>query len=562
MSYDLLIKNARICDGTGAPIVSGSIAIKDGRIAAIGKIDGDGAAEREIDAGGLVTAPGFVDIHTHYDAQIAWDRLLTCSCWHGVTTVLMGNCGVGVAPCRAQDTEVVAWDLVNVEAVPYEVLMDGVSWAWETFPEYMRKVVEPGIALNTAFLVPLSALRFYVMGEAATQRGANAQEIARMSELLRESMQAGAFGFSGSLLPQHIGFQGRPLSSRLTSREELDAFCAVLKDLGRGVIELALTCKPGTLSDEELELVVHLAEVSDRPVTFIAMIDVPGNEGECDRTLARVAPYRRKGLKIYPQTTPRPIQQYYTLREPFLFGSLPSWKAAFNRTAQEQMELYRSAEFRAAFREDMKVGAMLFKGQWDALHVVAAEQPDNQRFLNMSIAAIAEQLGAEPLDTLLDLSLSESLKLGFTMSLINTNPDVVERMITHPDVLIGLSDAGAHVDQHCDAGLPTYLLHEYVHKRPSMSLQEGVRRLTSEPADFLGLPNKGRLAVGMDADLVVFDPATIRPCDPEWVDDLPGGKRRLVERAEGIAYTIVNGTVLFANNVHQGEFPGQWAKSV
>ncbi len=559
MAYDLLIKNARICDGTGAPIVDGSVAVERGKIVAVGDISGP--AQREIDAEGLVVSPGFVDIHTHYDAQIAWDPLLTCSCWHGVTTVLMGNCGVGVAPCKPTQADVIAWDLVNVEAVPYEVLMDGVSWSWESFPDYMNAVVQPGVALNTAFLVPLSALRFYVMGDAATERGANADEIDRMTQLLRESMDAGAFGFSASLLPQHIGYQGRPLSSRLTSREELEAFAGVLRDMDRGVIELALTRKPGTLTDDELELVVSLAEISQRPVTFIAMLDVPGNTGEAERSLARVEPYRRKGLKLYPQTTPRPIQQYYTLREPFLFASLPSWKEAFNRPLDEQIALYRSPEFRQACREDLKIGATLFKDQWDRLHVVWVENPAHEAYLNQSIADIASQLGQDPLDTLLDLSIAEGLKLGFTMSLINTDPDVVQRLITHPDVLLGLSDAGAHVDQHCDAGLPTYLLREWVHKRAVLTLEEGVRRLTSEPADFLGLDHKGRIALGADADLVLFDPETIQPCAPEWISDLPGGKPRLVERAEGIAYTIVNGTVLFAHNKHQGGFPGQLVKS-
>ena len=559
MAYDLLIKNARICDGTGAPITNGSVAIAGDKIAAIGDITG--TAHQEIDAKGQVVAPGFVDIHTHYDAQIAWDPLLTCSCWHGVTTVLMGNCGVGVAPCKPGETEVIAWDLVNVEAVPYEVLMQGVSWSWESFPDYMNAVVDQGVALNTAFLVPLSALRFYVMGDAATERGANADEIARMTTLLQEAMEAGAYGFSASLLPQHIGYQGRPLSSRLTSKEELEAFARLLGDMGRGVIELALTRKPGHLSDEELELVVHLAEVSQRPVTFIAMLDVPGNEGACEAALARVEPYRQRGLPIYPQTTPRPIQQYYTLREPFLFASLASWKDAFNRPLDEQMALYRSPAFRQAVREDLTVGATLFKDQWDRLHVVRAAKPEHQQFVNQSIADIAQRQQKDPLDTLLDLSLAEDLALGFTMSLINTDPDVVERLITHPDVLLGLSDAGAHVDQHCDAGMPTYLLHEWVHKRPVFSLEEGVRRLTSEPADFMGLSHKGRIAPGMDADLVIFDPETIKPCPPEWVNDLPGGKPRLVERAEGVAYTIVNGTVLFAHNEHQGGFPGRLVKS-
>ena len=236
MAYDLLIRNATICDGTGAPVRHGELAVQDGKIAAVG--EAGGSARREIDAGEAVLAPGFLDIHTHYDAQISWDPLLTSSCWHGVTTLLMGNCGVGVAPCRPAQQSTMAWDLVNVEALPHDVLMRGVAWNWESFPQYMAAVERRGVALNVGFLVPLSALRFYVIGEEAAERAATEAETAEMAQLYREALRAGAAGFSMSLAPQHIGFQGRPLASRMASGEELSALCRAMRELNRGIIEI------------------------------------------------------------------------------------------------------------------------------------------------------------------------------------------------------------------------------------------------------------------------------------------------------------------------------------
>ena len=252
MAYDLLIRNAKICDGTGAPAYQGSVAVKGGRIVELGSATG--SARREIDGSDLVVAPGFIDPHTHYDAQVCWDSLLTSSCWHGVTTVLMGNCGVGVAPCRPSEKEIVAWDLVNVEALPYEVLMKGAPWDWESFGDYINAIAKRGIALNAAFLVPLSALRFYVIGQAASERAANAEEIAQMVELFRVAMTAGAYGFSLSMIARHMGFQGKPLASRLAGQEELTALCHVMREMKRGIIEIALMRQVGTLADEELDL--------------------------------------------------------------------------------------------------------------------------------------------------------------------------------------------------------------------------------------------------------------------------------------------------------------------
>ncbi|HTT77220.1 MAG TPA: amidohydrolase family protein [Candidatus Binataceae bacterium] len=554
MSYDLLIRDARICDGSGAPIYSGSIAVEAGRIAAVGDISG--TARREISADGLIAAPGFIDIHTHYDAQISWDPLLTCSSWHGVTSVLMGNCGVGVAPVRPREQSAMAWDLVNVEALPHDVLMNGVSWEWETFPEYMATIERHGVALNTGFLVPLSALRFYVIGDEAAERAATAEETARMAALFRDAMHAGAYGFSLSLAPQHIGFQGRPLASRMASREELGALCRVMRELGRGLIEILPS---RAASADGLDLLVFLAEQSQRPVTFLAILDLPGTPLKTHQdTIDRLKPLLARGLKIIPQVTPRPIQQYYTLRDPFIFAALDSWKPVFNRSAEDQKAQFRSDAFRQAFKDEMKHDRKaVFRGRWDRVCVVRAEKEHNQRFLNKSIEEIATMLHKSPEDAILDLGLDEDLAMGITMSVINVNKDIVEQILRMPNTLVGLSDAGAHVAQHCDAGLPSYLLAEWVRERGTLTLENGVRRLSSEIADFMDLSSKGRIEPGKDADLVIFDPDRIKALPPEWVNDLPGKQPRLIERSDGIEYTIVGGDVLFAHNEYQGGMPGK-----
>lgn len=556
MSYDLLIKDAQICDGTGQPRFRGSIGVRNGKIVELGKVVG--SATHTINAEGLVTAPGFIDIHTHYDAQISWDPLLTCSPWHGVTSVLMGNCGVGVAPCRPREKEIVSWDLVNVEAMPHDVLLGGVAWEeWESFPQYMEAIAARGMALNVGFLVPLSSFRYYVMGAAASERAATTAELERMTVLFRQAIEAGAYGFSLSLLNQHIGYQGKPLASRLATKEELGALGRIMRELGRGVIEIALTKSVSVLTDEELDLLVAVANESQRPVTWLGLLGRSDMPRVCRSALARIEPFLKRGLRIPPQVTPRPIQQYYTMKVPFIFASFPSWREAFNRPVPEQIALYRKAEFRDAFRNDLKVGGAIFTNQWDRVHVVRVEKEHNKRYLNKSIAEIAALWERDPIDTILDLAIDEDLEMGITLSVINTNPDEVRELITHPDVLIGLSDAGAHVDQHCDAGVPTYLLGEWVRKRQALSLEEGVRRLTGEPAAFLGQTKKGRIAVGMDADLVVFDPETIGVQSPEWVNDLPGGKPRLIEKAQGVHHTIVAGMTVFSGGVYQGGLPGR-----
>jgi N-acyl-D-amino-acid deacylase len=561
MAYDIVIENAKICDGSGVSAYAGSVAIESGKVAAVGDVSG--SARRKINGADLIVAPGFIDPHTHYDAQICWDPLLTSSCWHGITTVLMGNCGVGVAPCRPAAKEVLAWDLVNVEALPYEVLIRGASWDWESFGDYLAYIARRGIALNAAFLVPLSALRFYVIGEEASERAATPAEIEQMAKLFREAMVAGAYGFSLSMIKRHMGFQGKPLASRLASNEELAALCHVMREMNRGVIEIALMKQIGTMADDELDLLLHLARESRRPVTWLALLDMPGMGDANERILARVRPFMQQGLRIPPQVTPRPVKMYYDLRTPSLCGEMPSWRPAFNRSREEQIDLYRSDRFRAQFRDDLQArrGAF-FNGQWDAVTVAKVAAEEHKPLLNKSIREIAQLQHKHPVDAFLDLAIAENLELGITVQLINADQNAVAKLISRPEVMIGLSDAGAHVSQHCEAGSPTYMLREWVYNNPVMSLEMAVKRVTSEPADFLGLSKKGRIRPGLDADLVVFDPATVGTKPLEWVNDLPGGAPRLIERSQGIIWTIIGGQVVFANTEYQGVKPGQVLKPI
>src|SRR5438132_3069303 len=300
---DLLIKNGLVIDGTGAPARRADVAIAGGRIAEIGSISG--SARKSIDASDLVVAPGFIDPHTHYDAQICWDGATTPSSWHGVTSVVMGNCGVGIAPCRPQAREIAMRDLVNVEAIPFEVLNAGITWDWETFPQYMESAARRKPALNLAFLAPLTPFRHYVMGEASMERGASAGETAKIKVLLGEALDAGAFGFSTTLLNQHLGYQGRPLACRNASREELKAYCNALRERGKGAIEIAMTKQVGVMDEPELELLDFMLAESARPITFIAMF-VRADISEAVRTsLRKSAPLIARGAR--PQTSPLPL---------------------------------------------------------------------------------------------------------------------------------------------------------------------------------------------------------------------------------------------------------------
>src|SRR5438093_4080612 len=388
MALDILIENGIVVDGTGAPAKQASIGIAQGKIAEVGNISG--SDEKKIDAGDLVVAPGFIDPHTHYDAQICWDGALTPSSWHGVTSVVMGNCGVGIAPCRPQAREIAMRDLVNVEAIPFEVLAAGITWDWETFPQYMDAAARRKPALNLAFLAPLTPLRHYVMGEASLERAATGAEIADIARLLAVAMDAGAFGFSSTLLNQHLGYQGRPLGCRNASREELKAYCNVLRERRKGAIEFAMTRQIAVLDAPELELLEFMLDESKRPITFIAMFDRDDLPEAVRETLAKARPLIAKGAR--PQTSPLPLTREINMRNPFSFAAFPSWKRVFvDKSKEAQAAVYRDVNFRNQFREDLKRPASF--GNWARITLHEVKSAHLKKYEGKTVAEIAAEQG-------------------------------------------------------------------------------------------------------------------------------------------------------------------------
>jgi N-acyl-D-aspartate/D-glutamate deacylase len=558
MACDLLNKNRTVIDGTGAPARHADVAVSGGKILQIEK-NIAAAAKRTIDASDLAVAPGFIDPHTHYDAQICWDGAVTPSSWHGVTSVVMGNCGVGIAPCRPETREIAMRDLVNVEAIPFEVLDAGITWDWESFPQYLDAAARRKPSLNLAFLAPLTPFRHYVMGEESMERAASAGETAKIKALLGEAMDSGAFGFSSTILNQHLGFEGRPLACRNASREEMKAYSNALRERGKGAIEIALTRQIAVLEDDGLELLELLVEESARPVTFIAMFDRDDLPDAVRTTLRKAAPMIARGAR--PQTSPLPLTREINMRNPFSFAAFPSWKRVFeDKSKAAQSAVYRDVKFRNQFREELKQPAAF--GNWARITVHEVKNNSLKNLEGRTVAEIAAAEGKDGVDAFLDITLADDLDNEFTMTSFNTRVDRMTELLNDPSVLIGLGDGGAHLDMLCDSGYPTYVLGTWVRERKALSLEEGVRRMTSDPADFFGIKDRGRLQPGLAADIAIFDPATVGSVGrPERRYDLPGGAKRMVMRSRGIEYTIVNGAVTWEKGALTGASAGRVLRS-
>ena len=557
MAYDLLIKNGMVVDGTGAPARQADVAITGGTIAEIGRVSG--GATTVIDADGLVVAPGFIDPHTHYDAQICWDGAVTPSSWHGVTSVIMGNCGVGIAPCKPKAREVAMRDLVNVEAIPFDVLNMGITWDWETFPEFIEAAARRNPSLNLGFLAPLTPFRHYVMGEASIERAATPDETAQIKALLGEAIDAGAFGFSTTILNQHMGYQGRPLACRNASRDEMKAYANALKERGKGAIEIALTRKIAVMDDEEYDLLDFLLRESNRHVTFLALFDRDDIPEAVRETLRKAAPLIARGAR--PQTSPLPLTRDINMRSPFSFAAFPSWNRVFiDKSKPAQAAVYADPAFRNQFREELK-RPMAF-GNWERINVHEVASPALKALEGRSVADLAREQGKDGVDAFLDLTLQADLEIEFTMASFNTRVDRMTEILNDRSVLVALGDGGAHVDMLCDAGYPTYLLGTWVRERQALTLEEGVRRLTSDPAEVFGVRGRGRLAPGLAADVAVFDATRIGSTNRgERRFDLPGGAKRMVMPSRGVEYTVVNGAVTWQDGKLTGAAAGQVLRS-
>jgi len=439
------------------------------------------------------------------------------------------------------------------------VLERGITWDWESFPQYMDAAARLGPALNLAFLAPLTPFRHYVMGEASMERAASTEEFSKISHLLGEAVDAGAFGFSSTILNQHLGFQGRPLACRNASREELKAYSNVLKARGKGAIEIALTRQIGVLEEDGLQLLDLLLAESGRPVTFIAMFDRDDLPEAVRDTLRAAAPLIARGAR--PQTSPLPLTREISMRSPFSFGAFPSWKRVFeDKSKAAQAAVYKDAGFRNQFREELKRPAAF--GNWSRITLHEVKNPGLKALEGLSVEEISRKEKKDPVDAFLDVTLADDLECEFTMQSFNTRVDRMTEILNDRSFLIGLGDGGAHVDMLCDSGYPTYVLGTWARERGALTLEEAVRRMTSDPADFFGIKDRGRLEPGLAADVVVFSEAEVGSGGrPERLYDLPGGAKRMVMRSRGIRYTLVNGAVTLENGALTGAASGKVLRS-
>ena len=551
MDYDLIIRKPTIVDGTGAPRYEADLAITGGKIAAIGQISG--TARETIDATGLIATPGFVDPHTHYDAQICWDPLLTCSSEHGVTSVVIGNCGVGIAPCLPDAHEMVTRDLVTVEGIPFDVLNRGITWDWESFPQYMAAAQKRGLGINVGFLVPLTPLRHFVLGEESSQRAARPDERGRIAGLLREALDAGALGFSTTVFRQHLGYKGRPLACRLADHDELAAYADVLKQAGKGVVEIALTQDLGLLSDKEYDLVDLLLEHSGRPVTWTALLPRITDLTAHEATLKKAEPLIRRGG--IPQIVSKGNKILFGLRDPFVFAPRAEWKPMFHQSVETQIKILSDPAFRATFAEGLKKPEVFFSGNWKAMSVADVSDPKLKRFEGMGLPELGQEMGKAPVDAFLDLAIADNMETRFCI--FEDFERYLSGLLADDRTLVGLGDGGAHVDMFCGAAYCTYMVGHWVREEKLFTLERAIKRMTSEPADFFGLADRGRLTPGMAADIAIFDYDTVGEKGPRSSYDLPGGGMRLTVAATGVSYTIVNGQVLYDHGQPRKGLPGR-----
>ncbi|MBI3497134.1 MAG: amidohydrolase family protein [Proteobacteria bacterium] len=538
--HDLVIKNAVIVDGLGSKPLQGALAVDNGRIVAVADAERTGAlggAREIVDAEGLMLAPGIIDGHTHYDAQLTWDPWADPSPALGVTTVVIGNCGFTIAPCRERDRDLTMRNLTHVEGMSLEALRTGIAWEFESFSDYLAMLEKNGVGPNVAAFVGHSSIRTYVLGGDAARRRATDAEIAEMRHLVRDAMDAGAIGFATSTNEPHNCENGIPMPSRLADDREMRALVTAMGESGRGVFMLT----KGTVTP--VPYLESLAADSGRPVLIAAMLHNQTNPTRVFEGLAEMQAARGRGHRLYPQVSCCPLTMDFTLRSAYVFEGLAAWKPAMQAHGEALKEVYADPQFRAAVKDDLLQhrGMRLFNSEWDKLDVVEAMRPANRWAEGGSVASHAATAGTHPLDWMLDFALSENLETQFTAVLLNTDEEAVGRLLTHPDSHIALSDAGAHLTFFCDAGFGLHLLGHWSRELGLMPVEEAVRRLTSQPAALFGMQDRGRLAPGAAADLILFDPATVGRSEKRRVSDLPAGATRLVTEAAGLHGVWING---------------------
>jgi N-acyl-D-amino-acid deacylase len=542
--HDLLIRNALLLDGLRSPARRGDLAVSDGIISQLGKAEGP--ARTTIDADGLALMPGIIDNHTHYDAQITWDPGLAPSPALGVTTAVIGNCGFTIAPCRPADRERVMANLTQVEGMSLEALRAGIRWEFESVPQYLDMLERRGAAVNVAAFVGHSAVRTYVMGEAATQRVATDEEILLMRKIVLEAMRAGAVGFSTSTSPAHNGEGGLPMPSRLADERELRALVGVLKEAGRGVFMLT---KGGHTKIAFLE---NLAADSARPVVIAALLHSSTNPDAVFQDLREIREANARGRRLVGAVSCCPLSMDFTLRSPYTLEGLESWQSALPLKGEAFKKKLAEESFREEIRLELSRPAhfRLFNGEWDKVEVVGSRRKEMEQ---KSVAQLARAAGKDPLDFMLDLALEEDLGTVFNALLLNSDETAVGRMLRDPCAMVSLSDAGAHLTFFNDAGFGLHLLGHWVRERGLFALEEAAWRLAGQPAHVFGIRGRGALKPGYAADLLLFDPARVARGPKKRVFDLPAGQPRLTVEPLGVHGVWVNGVALGAD----GQLPGR-----
>ena len=563
MSFDLIIRNGTIVDGLGGEPFVADVAVSDGVIAAIGTVDGD--ATREIDATGLLVTPGFVDLHTHYDGQAIWSDRMTPSSAHGVTTAVMGNCGVGFAPCRAEDHDTLVDLMAGVEDIPGVVMTDGLPWTWETFPEFLDALDGRPRDIDVAALLPHSPLRVYVMGQRGVDREpATADDLAQLRTLAAEAVEVGALGFASSRLTLHKSESGQPIPSFNAGRDEIEAIARGLKDAGGGLIQFVPDLIAGDYGPA-LETVFGVAADVGVPVTFTLAIGNAGDPFFLDG-LDLVAKANADGGDVSAQVFPRPIGLVIGLElsgNPFIL--YPSYRELAALPLAERVAEMRKPEVRERILSDTPASdghPLMFAAQaWEWMFPLG-EPPNYEPDRADSIASRARARGVSPLEEAYDRVLDDDGRAMLLITLANFRDgslDTVAELMKRDDVVLGLGDGGAHYGMICDASFPTYMLAHWARDRPSgrLTVAEAVRELTSAPARVAGLADRGRIAVGYKADLNVVDHTALTLHKPVIVRDLPAGGRRLDQTADGYVATVVSGEVIAENGVPTSARPGR-----
>jgi N-acyl-D-amino-acid deacylase len=562
MHYDLIIRNGLVVDGSGLPPYAADIGIADGRIATIGAIDGTGVdpgVTDVIEARGQVVAPGFIDPHTHYDAQLFWDPLATPTTWHGFTSVLMTNCGFGIAPVAVEHRDYIAHMLSVVEAIPLELVRQALPWSWQSYSEYLDAIegVPGGLGVNVMSMAPHSTIRYHVMGDDARKRPATADEIAAMAAVVQECLEAGAVGFSSSWGPVHFDGDGIPVPSRWADEREVTALARVLRSFGRGIVAFIPGSVP-VVRPADMAVMARLARESGRPTLWNVLFHTWSAPGNWRDVLGWTREHGVQGARTRPLALPERFDLDFSLRSG-LFGDMPAWKELFELPHAEKMTRLRRTEVRAALQADLDDPApRVFSKRLQDIVVQSVREERNRHWVGQSVVDIGHALGKRPLDALIDLALDENLATDFLIvGFLNGDQDAVGQMVGDPYLLIGGSDGGAHVKFICQVSYSSHLLGHWVREKRVLTLEAAVRRLTFEPALLLGLRDRGLIREGCAADVVVFDPQRVGAGPREHTADLPGGGTRIVRRGEGYLATVVNGEIVRRDDDFTGRRPGR-----